>query len=553
MSMFSVNGASVGDQRLGAEATLNPNAAEFVPSALRPRAASISIPDASSKFAAASPTPGKSVLDRSESSVSANSDEEAQQYWRHQLPDDITPDFKVMGIDDNQDINSSSFSNLSLSDANEGSRYTSSTSSGFMLNGQQGLSLEPLNGNNFAEKLKHPISSYGEYPSPASFQPSIAKPWEKQIVSNNRLLARERLPYNGNSSQRFLADISNEQLLLDNADASPLEFLTSQFPGIAAERLAELFLSSGSDLKRTIEILTQLKVDGGFKTINSKATLSANLRALDFPTQDGFAKPAGDYHQNLSPYQSAVRDSTHLVRSSSIPSRGTIDYASIVRKVASQDSIWKYERTGSLAASIGSSRSPQVLAYNSGRGKGIYGDNLLNRGSAHASPVWRETGEAVANEYSGMLEEARDNARIRNAYYEKARQAYLMGNKALSKELGITGHLQTTPAHGNPQESIYRSRNVDTQANGRERIIDLHGLHVSEAIHVLKRELAVLRIAARSSGQQMLVYIRVGIGHPTRGLRTPAGLPTAVQRYLLEEEGLNYSEPQPGLLCLVIY
>lgn len=84
-------------------------------------------------------------------------------------------------------------------------------------------------------------------------------------------------------------------------------------------------------------------------------------------------------------------------------------------------------------------------------------------------------------------------------------------------------------------------------------MIDLHGLHVSEAIHVLKRELAVMKNAARSMDQRLLVYICVGTGHHTRGARTPARLPTAVQRYLLEEEGLDYSEPQPGLLRVVIY
>lgn len=89
---------------------------------------------------------------------------------------------------------------------------------------------------------------------------------------------------------------------------------------------------------------------------------------------------------------------------------------------------------------------------------------------------------------------------------------------------------------------------------GQERIIDLHGLHVSEAIHVLKRDLAMLRSAAARSGEQRLqVYICVGTGHHTRGSRTPARLPTAVQRYLLEEEGLDFTEPQPGLLRVVIY
>lgn len=96
---------------------------------------------------------------------------------------------------------------------------------------------------------------------------------------------------------------------------------------------------------------------------------------------------------------------------------------------------------------------------------------------------------------------------------------------------------------------------ADIQGNGRgqERVIDLHGLHVSEAIHILKRDLTVLRSAARSVDQRWQVYICVGTGHHTRGSRTPSRLPTAVQRYLLEEEGLDFSEPQPGLLRVVLY
>jgi D-serine deaminase-like pyridoxal phosphate-dependent protein len=88
---------------------------------------------------------------------------------------------------------------------------------------------------------------------------------------------------------------------------------------------------------------------------------------------------------------------------------------------------------------------------------------------------------------------------------------------------------------------------------GHEQMIDLHGLHVTEAIHVLKHELSVLRSTARAADQRLQVYICVGTGHHTRGARTPARLPVAVQRYLLEEEGLDYTEPHPGLLRVVIY
>ncbi|KAL2235974.1 polyadenylate-binding protein-interacting protein 7-like [Sesamum indicum] len=566
---LSGKGASSGDKKLSvAKATLNPNATEFVPFALRSPTTSISSSDASSKYATiAASAPGKGILDRSESSVSNNSDDEAQQYWRLQLPDDITPDFKVMGIDDTQGINSLSFSSLSLTDIDEGSRYSPSTGSGFMLKEQQVLSPRPANDNSFAEKLRYPISSYGEYQSPTGFHPSLAKPWDQQIVGSDQLVAREGLD-SGNPRQAFLGDLSNEQLLVDNAHVNPLEILASQFPGFAAESLAEVYFANGGDLNLTIEMLTQLElqVDGGLNQ-NSKALSSPNLSAMDFPalsvrdSQNDLAKFAGDgLHQNGSPYRSSEKQGALFFRSNSfIPSSGATDFASAVRKMASQDSsMWKYERNGSSGASTGSSRTSQVLAssYSSGQSRGIYADKLQSRGSTHASPMWLETGEAVANMYSEMREEARDHARVRNAYFEQARQAYLIGNKALAKELSLKGQLhnmQMKAAHGKAQETIYRQRNSDIQTNGRERMIDLHGLHVSEAIHVLKRELAVMKNAARSMDQCLLAYICVGTGHHTKGSRTPARLPTAVQRYLLEEEGLDYSEPQPGLLRVLIY
>lgn len=571
---FSGKGALISDKKLSSTkiTTLNPNAAEFVPSSLRPVTGSTSTAEASSKFAtSATATLGKSVLDRSESSVSNNSDEEAHQYWRHQLPDDITPDFKVTGEDDPQGFNSLSLSSLSLAEVNEASRFPASVGSGFMLKDQNELSPHRINGNSFNEKMRFPVSSYGEDLSSGSFSSMPAKPWDKHIFNNDQLLSnvREGAPYNGNSRHSLLSDLMNEQQYVDNVD--PLDFLASQFPGFAAESVAEVYFANGGDLNLTIEMLTQLElqVDGGLnQNINSKALSTPNLSAMDFPAlstiegQNGMTKFAGDDLQHsLSSYRSPEKDNLLLFKSgSSIPSRGAIDFAAAVRKMTPQDSgIWKYDRNGSADANAGSSRGSHVLAssYNTGQVRGIYNDRLQSRGSARAAPIWLETGEAVANMYSDMREEARDHARVRNAYFEQARQAYLIGNKALAKELSLKGQLhnmQMKSAHGKAQDSIYRQRNPgNPDGRGQERIIDLHGLHVTEALHILKRELSVLRNAARSADQRLQVYICVGTGHHTRGSRTPARLPIAVQRYLLEEEGLDYSEPQPGLLRVVIY
>ncbi|PON73124.1 Ataxin [Parasponia andersonii] len=548
---------------------LNPNAAEFVPSGLRSSSSgNASTANASSIFSS-SGSLGKAVLDRSESSVSNNSDEEAHQYWRRQLPDDITPDFKVMGEDGSQGLGNLTLAGLSLHDESEATRFSPSTGSGYLLNETH------VNGNNFSEKLRISGLGYGEDLSSASFLQMSTQPWDKQILNNNQLVSNgQEGPYDGVSRHGFVNEMLGEHAILEDTDINPVEFLASQFPGFAAESLAEVYFANACDLNLTIEMLIQLEhqVDTGFNQNLSSKTLSApNLSAMDFPAlsptdgQNGPRKYAGDeLQQNVNSYRSSDKDNMLLFKSgSSIASRGGVDFASAVRKLAAQDSgVWKYERNSSTDAAIGSSRSAHALTsnYSSGHGRGTYGDRLQTRGSARAAPVWLETGDAVANMYSERREEARDHARLRNAYFEQARQAYLVGNKALAKELSVKGQLynmRMKEAHGKAQESIYRLRNPvapEMQGNGRghERMIDLHGLHVSEAIHVLKHELSVLRSTARAAEQRLQVYVCVGTGHHTRGSRTTARLPIAVQRYLLEEEGLDYSEPQPGLLRVVI-
>ncbi|CAN7060630.1 hypothetical protein IGI04_016150 [Brassica rapa subsp. trilocularis] len=421
--------------------TLNPHAAEFVPFTLR--------------------SPSSSRL-LAESSASRHSDDEASQFWNHQLPDDITPDFKLMTLDDSSYDDSESFSLAALS-LNEAEQFPSAE--------------------------------------------------------------RERNPFGRNSRDN-----------VGEMEVDPVDYLASQFPGFAAESLAQVYFANGCDLHSTIEMLTQLElqVDGGGmnQKMSPKSFAAPNLTPMDFPS----LSPQGQQNDN------------NMFFSSSVSQPGSIDYASAVKKLASQDSgMWKYERADS--SSIGSSRNSQPLpgaAYK----RSIYSDKLPNR----PAPVWLETGDAVGNMYSGYREEARDYARLRNVYFEQARQAYLVGNKALAKDLSAKGqlhNLQMKAAHEKAQEAIYRQRNPGGQG-GSERMIDLHGLHVSEALQVLKQELSVLRSTARATQERLQVYICVGTGHHTRGSRTPARLPVAVQRYLLEGEGLDYSEPQAGLLRVII-
>lgn len=153
---------------------------------------------------------------------------------------------------------------------------------------------------------------------------------------------------------------------------------------------------------------------------------------------------------------------------------------------------------------------------------------------------WVETGAAVSQMYAKNREEARDYARVRNVCYEQATNAYLSGNKALAKELSRQGReaaAKMSEAHEFAASSIY-----DSRGGGKDGVIDLHGLHVAEAISLLRRELSRLR----SSGY-MHAQILVGTGHHTVGSRTPSRLPIAVETFL-HEQRMGFSEPQSGLL-----
>ncbi|WOL01058.1 polyadenylate-binding protein-interacting protein 7-like isoform X1 [Canna indica] len=526
---------------------LNPNAAEFVPSSLKYTYETTKISDATNLDLHGSSR--KVVLDRPESNNSNNSDDEVHQYWRQRLPDDITPDFEVIG-EELHEPEHLTLAGLSIHDSVEQSEISGSMTSP-MLDMQRDLSSN-IGNVSMNGKMGYPGSLYGNEQSSISSMTSMSDLWGKPFVNGED---QEGHYYNGDYS----AGILDDNMFLDSSVTNPIEFLSSQFPGFAAQSLADVYYGNECDLNLTIEILTQLElqVDNGFEqNLESKSLPAPNLSPLDFP-----ALPVADTQNGLSKYGGDIQHGSSAHRSPGI-SRGEINFASTVKKLASQDSgHWKYDRNGSVDGSAGSSRSSQLLgsSYN-GSSKIAYGDKWNSSAAVRSSPAWLETGEAVANVYSESREEARDLARLRNACFEQARQAYLIGNKALAKELSFKGQLYNMhmkAAHEKAKEAIYRKRNpVSSKIQGyggeQDPLIDLHGLHVTEAIQVLNHELRALKNTARATGQRLRVMICVGTGHHTRGSRTPARLPVAVEQFLLEE-GLHFTQPQPGLLSVVIY
>ena len=177
------------------------------------------------------------------------------------------------------------------------------------------------------------------------------------------------------------------------------------------------------------------------------------------------------------------------------------------------------------------------------------------------------TGTHVAEAYADLRAEARDHARVRNQYFQQATQAYLVGNKALAKELGAKGRQHNErmkDLHDVAAQEIFQSRNKNGIAGGRSdtssssssgaatTMIDLHGLHVSEAVRYLEETMAVIKrkhANQQRSGAKVVLRVVVGVG--SHG-KVRARVPTAVKQRL-DELQVEYIEKYEGLLEVTVF
>lgn len=466
--------------------SLNPNAAEFVPSFHRSATSTVTVSDANSS------SKEKATLDRTDSAKSNTSEDEARRYWQNQLPDDIIPDFSAPEKDEMETV-LPTLDKLTLS------------------------------------AIEDPYSSY-----------------QGDGTQSNYLLGSNNWDqFESEFDLGFVDGGSEDHGVTADTGFDPVDYLVSQFPGFSAQSLVDLYCANGYDLNVTIETLIQLEmqVDSGAHPTSNLNPAAPNFTMGDFP-----ALPTAEAETILS----------NTNRPSIITSTGT-NFASAVRKVNPPEPHGRLENKNAVeyGTSVGSSQVSQISPrqYN-WSSKPALGNKLPGGGPARAAPVWLETGEAVATIYAETREEARDYARLRNMCFDQARQAYLIGNKALAKELSIKGqlyNLRMKAAHGKAKENIYRQRNpTSSYGPGQAPLIDLHGLHVSEAIHILKQELSILRNTASATGERGQLLVCVGTGHHTKGSRTPARLPMAIEQFLLDQ-GLHFTQPQAGLLRVSIY
>jgi len=222
--------------------SLNPNAAEFVPSFIKPSVGNSTAPDvAKSDFRGSS---GKTILDRSESSKSNNSDDEAHQFWRKQLPDDIIPDFSSFEKIE-QGPEEFSLAGLSLN----APPFYGTTSSRFSREHQE-LSSPATKGL----ELEHTNLLYEDNYLGSSN-------WEQNYIGDLHIAnGNQDLHYESESAAGFSDSFASEYAAAVDGVVDPLEYLASQFTGFSAESLAELYYANGCDFNHTIEILTQLEV-----------------------------------------------------------------------------------------------------------------------------------------------------------------------------------------------------------------------------------------------------------------------------------------------------
>jgi hypothetical protein len=176
--------------------------------------------------------------------------------------------------------------------------------------------------------------------------------------------------------------------------------------------------------------------------------------------------------------------------------------------------------------------------------------------AAGARPAWEagaegvrrvSTGAAVAAEYADARAAAADHARLRNQLFQQATLAYQSGNRALAKELGARGRAENEAmhaAHAAAAGDTFARRNAAAGGGGGGEVVDLHGLHVGEALAALERSLAAAR-AARAPGLRVVV----GVGaHARPGA---ARLPDAARAWLAAR-GLEHRERFAGMLDVVL-
>eukprot|EP00039_Didymoeca_costata_P024674 m.11111 g.11111 ORF g.11111 m.11111 type:complete len:697 (+) comp4376_c0_seq1:327-2417(+) len=143
---------------------------------------------------------------------------------------------------------------------------------------------------------------------------------------------------------------------------------------------------------------------------------------------------------------------------------------------------------------------------------------------------WVETGMQLGSQYRDLRAQAIQNAQARNRFLQEATGAYMRGDKQAARDLSRKGrHYDQLmrEQHREAAQILFKSRN---NGGKPKDVLDLHGLHVQEALAFLEVYL--------SQAQTLFTtcYIITGTGHHSEHKhlqsKKQARLAPAVQQYL---------------------
>ncbi|KAK1175329.1 NEDD4-binding protein 2 isoform X2 [Acipenser oxyrinchus oxyrinchus] len=152
-------------------------------------------------------------------------------------------------------------------------------------------------------------------------------------------------------------------------------------------------------------------------------------------------------------------------------------------------------------------------------------------------------------DYDDYRTEALIQRRSQQECFSKAAEAYRKGMKEVATYYAQQGHLhgqQMKEANHRAAVRIFERVNASLLP---QNVLDLHGLHVDEAIHHLKRVLQEKAAECQQSGGKPHLSVITGRGNHSQG--GVARIKPAVMDYLASH-GFRYTEPKPGLVHIML-
>lgn len=359
--------------------------------------------------------------------------------------------------------------------------------------------------------------------------PALCEPYKRlhavEIVSMNPSAAEFQPSQAGYAAGAGTCPSPEQGGGKEEEEEAVVSMLKLTFPSFSTRALRDLYKSQcHSSIEETVDAIFKIEAEvQGARLASAQPPAAALTRQKPPDSMVHASQFSEEEFPSLGSGQSAPVHGRNTV--SSAPFCG--DFASKVKSTPSPQQVHLQQQHARMQSSrfSGSHQEPRPIWM------------------AHKEVAKFDTGDAVAKEYAEERAEARDYARIRNSCFEEATKAYLSGDKKLAKELGRKGRMYNAlmkESHEKAAIGIFASRNAQS-TQGSDPVIDLHGLHVSEAQNILARALDDMRF-------QRLRHVDVVVGEGKHTKGGPAGrLRIAVRRYL-DDAGFKYEEQYSGLV-----